>query len=187
MCSSDLFMSMVAGELLNDIIKTNRITDPGEILKSLHERVITGLNKKETESFTIDGLNIAICSIEDNQNKLYFSSSGRPLIHISEDNIEEITGSKFPIGMVTRKERIFETKVIDFKSDDLFYIFTDGITDQFNGVNNEKLTRDGLIDQLNSIKANSLKVQHQLLIDFFNKWKSNSPQIDDVCMIGVRV
>lgn len=181
------FMSMIAGELLNDIIKTKRILDPGEILKKLNSRIIAGMKKTEHDSFTVDGMNIAICSIEDETNEIKFSSSGRPLVHIRNNDITEISGGKFPIGMITRKERVFETKTIKFEKDDLFYIFTDGITDQFNGTSKEKLTRDGLIEQLKQIKSNSLKVQQRLLIDFFNEWKKGTHQIDDVCMIGVRV
>lgn len=181
------FMSMIATELLNDIIKTKKITDPSEILKKLHNRVVAGLKKNENDSFTVDGMDIAICVIEENSNTLAFSSSGRPLVHISGNNVSEISGSRFPIGMVTRKERIFETKYVPFEKDDLFYIFTDGITDQFNETHSEKMTRDGLIEQLKQIKSNSLKVQYRLLKDYFHDWKKEAPQMDDVCMIGVRV
>lgn len=181
------FMSMIANELLNDIVKNHSITDPGEILQRLHKRVIDGLKKREKESLTVDGMNIALCTLDKDQNILQFSSSSRPLIHIRKNELNEIQGNKFPIGMVLRKPRKFETKIVEIQEDDKFYIFTDGYTDQFGGEFYEKLTRGGLCEQLMQIKNNSMKVQRQLLLDFFNEWKKGTMQMDDVCMIGIKI
>jgi serine phosphatase RsbU (regulator of sigma subunit)/TPR repeat protein len=181
------FMSMLGNELLNDIVKSKRIVDPGEILNRMHNRIVSGLNKNENESFTVDGMNIAICVVQEDKEIIEFCGSGRPMIVVSKGHATTYNGEKFPLGMVTKKERKFKTQQIKVEENDKFYIFTDGYTDQFDEMNQEKITRQGLTDLLVSIENNPLKEQEAILMDYFNNWKGSRAQLDDICVIGFMV
>ncbi len=73
-------MSLISHELLKDIIVVNKITEPGNILQELHNRLIQSLHKDEKDSFAVDGMNVAICCYDSKHIKMEFGSSGRPLL-----------------------------------------------------------------------------------------------------------
>ena len=181
------FMSLISHELLKDIVVVNKITEPGNILQQLHNGLINTLQKNQNDSFAVDGMNVAICCYDFKQIKMEFGSSGRPLLQFSGDKVETHTGDKFPVGLITRKERKFQTKVIPCKPGDQFYIFTDGFSDQFGGKNGDKLARQGLVDAVFANRKRPFERQEEELMSFFNNWKGDNPQLDDVCMIGARV
>ncbi|MBL4653000.1 MAG: tetratricopeptide repeat protein [Flavobacteriales bacterium] len=181
------FMSLISHELLKDIVVVNKITEPGNILQQLHNDLINTLQKDQNDSFAVDGMNVAICCYDSKQIKMEFGSSGRPLLQFSGDKVETHSGDKFPIGLITRKVRKFKTKVIPCKPGDHFYIFTDGFSDQFGGEGAKKLAREGLIDAVFANRKRPFDRQEEELLSFFNAWKGDNRQLDDVCMIGVRV
>jgi serine phosphatase RsbU (regulator of sigma subunit) len=181
------FMSLISHELLKDIVVVNNITEPGNILQELHNGLISTLHKDQNDSFTVDGMNVAICCYDSIQIRMEFGSSGRPLLQLSGDEVETYSGDKFPIGLITRKERSFKTKVIPCKPGDQFYIFTDGFSDQFGGERADKMARQGLIEAVFTNRKRPFDRQEEELLSFFNTWKGDNPQLDDVCMIGARI
>ena len=63
----------------------------------------------------------------------------------------------------------------------MIYIFSDGYADQFGP--KEKYMTTNFRKYLASISDLSVEEQHDML----HKWKGNHDQIDDVCVMGVRV
>lgn len=70
---------------------------------------------------------------------------------------------------------------------DQLYAFTDGYKDQFGGDKQKKLKISGFREQLARFAHLPMPDQSQALRDFFNHWKSGHEQVDDVCVVGVRV
>ena len=70
---------------------------------------------------------------------------------------------------------------------DSIYIFSDGYIDQFGGPKGKKFKSANLKKLL--IKINSMSMADQLnyLDAEFEKWMGDIEQIDDVCLIGVKV
>jgi hypothetical protein len=68
-----------------------------------------------------------------------------------------------------------------------FYLFTDGFADQFGGPKGKKIMYKQLENLLISISHESMEIQKQKLEAVFENWKGDLEQVDDVCMIGVRV
>ncbi|MBN4072535.1 SpoIIE family protein phosphatase, partial [Crocinitomix catalasitica] len=75
----------------------------------------------------------------------------------------------------------------DLEMGDTFYLFSDGYTDQFGGDNVKKFNRKRFRNLLMSIYEFKMKKQGKELALSFNSWKGKHEQIDDVCVIGVRV
>ena len=81
-------MSMIGNTLLNELVKLKRITDPAEILNQLNERIIDELNKGEDYS-TFDGMDVAVCVIDEGNLKLEFSGlftrkASEVLVYVSD-------------------------------------------------------------------------------------------------------
>ena len=70
---------------------------------------------------------------------------------------------------------------------DSFYIFSDGYVDQFGGEKGKKYKSAPFKKYLLSINHETMDKQKELIAQNFEKWMGDYEQIDDVCIIGVKV
>ena len=66
-------------------------------------------------------------------------------------------------------------------------MFTDGYADQFGGPKGKKFKYKTLNALLLDNSHLSLSEQSKILLETFNEWKGHLEQIDDVCIVGVRI
>ncbi len=179
-------MSMIGGNILNKLISDKGLTEPTEILDQLNTELIHALkqNKKEGN----DGMDIALCVIDFYAGTLKFAGAYRPLWMLRDKELSEVKGSKFPIGgHQIHDERHFKTHDLAIKKGDRFYIFTDGFADQFGGENGKKMTTKKLKEFFRNTHSDSIIHQGNRLSNFFETWKGDNEQLDDVCVIGFEV
>ena len=69
----------------------------------------------------------------------------------------------------------------------MLHIFSDGYSDQFGGTRGKKYKTTNFKNFLLSIQENSMQKQLELLEAEFEKWRGSMEQIDDVCVIGLRI
>ena len=181
------FMSIIGNYLLDNIIKETNLEHPNEILNQLNIDIRISLNQqKEGIDINFDGMDIALCYIED--NKLEFASAFRPLIMIQNGKLTEIRGDRFSIGgsssFINKK---FKNHEFELNPNDWLYLFSDGYADQFGGPNQKKFMMRNFKDLLLSIyelppKAQSIQLEYTL-----NEWKKDSEQIDDILVMGINI
>ena len=73
------------------------------------------------------------------------------------------------------------------KTDDVIYTFTDGYADQFGGPKGKKFKYTQLKDLLLSIQHLPLQEQEHFVKQQFMDWKGKLEQVDDVCLIGIKI
>src|SRR5690606_31393387 len=131
---------------------------------------------------------IALCLLDVKKRLISYAGAHRPMWIIRKDgsSIEEIKGTKTAIGGWTEASQVFETHEIQMNEGDTFFLFTDGLGDQF-GHSGKRLMSKNLKQQLFSIKDLSLDKQKNYLEDFLVKWQGEEEQTDDILVIGVRV
>jgi serine phosphatase RsbU (regulator of sigma subunit)/tetratricopeptide (TPR) repeat protein len=178
------FMSMLGINLLNEIVIERKITEPGAILNSLREEIIKAL--KTDKEFTKDGMDATVCKINFDTNVLEYSAANNSFYVIREGELIEQKAQKMPVGYM-EKMQPFNTKTFQLLKGDSIYTFTDGYADQFGGPKGKKFMYKNLEKMLIENKDMSLDVQKEILLDEFEKWKGINEQIDDVCIIGVRI
>jgi serine phosphatase RsbU (regulator of sigma subunit) len=66
-------------------------------------------------------------------------------------------------------------------------LFTDGYADQFGGPKGKKFKYKQLSDLLVSIYKKPINEQYYLLNRAFENWMGTHEQVDDVCIIGIRI
>lgn len=188
-------VSVVCNNGLNRSVREYGLTDPGEILNKTREIVIAEFEKSEEE--VKDGMDIALCSLklQTTNNKqqttaatLQYAGANNPLWIIRKDSeeIEEIKADKQPIGKYVEPTP-YTTHSIELQKGDSIYIFSDGYADQFGGEKGKKLKTANFKKLLLSIQNESMEKQKQLIDEAFEKWKGKLEQLDDVCVIGVRI
>jgi serine phosphatase RsbU (regulator of sigma subunit) len=81
----------------------------------------------------------------------------------------------------------FTTHEIDLQEGMLFYLFTDGFADQIGGPKGKKFKYKQLEELLLANANKNMIEKHNALTQQFALWKGDLEQVDDVCVIGVRV
>ena len=72
-------------------------------------------------------------------------------------------------------------------SGDTIYLTTDGYPDQFGGDNGKKLKPKQLKRILVDIQSLKMSEQKEVLNQKFMDWMGNLEQLDDVCIVGIRI
>jgi len=184
------FISMIGTILLNEIFNSKKLVLPHEILKELDRLIRLTLGQDDESTKLRDGMDIAFCVIDTEKNVLYFAGANNPLwlIKNSENSqLMETKGDKMPIGGATDKLKEFTLHEIPVEKGDTFYIFSDGYADQFGGESGKKLKTANFKKLLLASCTQKMKDQHQFLNTEFDKWKGEHEQLDDVCVIGVKI
>jgi len=179
------FMSMLGFDKLDFAVSQNKSVS--EVLTQLNKGIKATL-KQHTESSSRDGMDIALCRIDQNK-KLFYSGANRPLwlIKNGTENLIEIKATKVSIGGHTPDDQQFEQIEIDIEKGDRFYISSDGFADQFGGTKGKKLMTKNFKEIILSIQHLSMKDQHSYLDNFINEWKSGIEQNDDILVIGGKI
>jgi serine phosphatase RsbU (regulator of sigma subunit) len=180
------FMSMLGYEMLQDVLLKEQITTTSMALKVLDQKMTDALSK--SGSAYRDGMDIALCAFGKNNSTLQFSGANRPLIKISDGKITEIKPNKFTIGGdIDGTQKSYDNHEIPFEKGDVFYLFSDGYSDQFGGDKNKKFSYRKLKELLLEISQKPITTQKDILLTTFEKWKALNEQIDDVCVIGIKI
>lgn len=179
------FMSMIGNTILNEIVVTNKIHNPSEILSHLHIGVKTALKQHETESR--DGMDIAILAFDNNRRKLYYSGANRPLWIVSDGVLKELKPTKAAIGGLTIESQVYELHDVVYKKGDAFYISTDGYADQFGGEEGKKFMTKKFKETIVSAEHLKMAKQKEVYDNTIEKWRGNHEQVDDILVIGIRI
>ncbi len=175
-------VSVVCNNGLNRSVKEHNLIEPGKILDKTREIVVQEFEKSEEE--VKDGMDIALCSVEG--NILKYAGAHIPLWLLRDGDIIETKANKQPIGKYDTPEP-YLTHEFELKKGDTIYIFSDGYVDQFGGEKGKKFKSRAFKDLILANHHLSMDEQRKVILDSFDKWKGKNEQVDDVCVIGVRI
>lgn len=194
-------VSVVCSNALNRVVKEFGIDEPKDVLNKTRELVIETFARSGKD--VKDGMDIAICSLQG--NKLVYAGANNPLWIVRKtknlsDSFKEQRGTeiqddyslidfkanKQPVGLYEGMED-FDQTTVELYQGDAVYIFTDGFADQFGGDKNKKLMYKPFKKLLIKIQHLPMDEQKEELLKFFHQWRGENEQIDDVCVIGVRI
>ena len=183
------FMSMIGNDLLNQIANVEEITNPGEMLNNLHREVQFALKQRDGLNENHDGMDIALCCIDYKKKELQFASANRVLYFFNEaGEFKELKGDKNAIGgMIHTSRRNYSCFTIPFEKGDCFYIFSDGIVDQFGGKDEKKFGYKRLKNLFADNQQFKMSRQKELLEKTMLSWIGELEQVDDILVIGVRL
>ncbi len=179
-------MSMIGSEILTSIVKTNGITKADVILEKMNEYVIKAL-KQEKEGLSQDGMDMALCVIDKENKTVEFAGAKNPLIYITEGELKQIKASRNGIGGYQSEAKDYTAELIHYESPTWFYMFSDGFQDQFGGPRNRKFMIKRLKQLLLDIHYKPMEEQHEILDKVIEDWMKNTPQTDDIILIGFKL
>lgn len=176
------FMSLLNIGFLSEAINEKDIIEPAKIFDYTRERLISSISK-DGQKDGFDGILIRIDKLT--KEIIYVAANNSPVI-VSQNQLIDLSADKMPVGHGERKDSFTQHK-IDYKSGDMLYLYTDGYADQFGGPKGKKFKYKPLNEMLIAISEKPLTEQSEILNDTFNQWKGNLEQVDDVCVIGIRL
>lgn len=182
-------VSVVCCTALNRSVNEFNLRKPGQILDKTRALVIETFTKGDTNAK--DGMDISLCCLEPidaNTTKLLWAGANNPLWMIKKGTKEvmQVDPEKQPIGKHAANVP-YTTHEFVLHSGDLIYLFTDGFADQFGGEKGKKLKASRMKELLVEVCEMNLTQQHDYILKKFEEWRGDLEQIDDVCIIGIKL
>lgn len=179
------FMSLVGHNVLNTVTKV--FTKPSQILNNANRLAVDVLRTNDNESYMRDGMDIALCTIDQKSMTLEFSGAHNPVYIIRSGELIEIESDPFSIGSYINNEKEFTNHTVNLQNDDCLYIFSDGYADQFGGPKGKKFMRKHFRKLLLDIAHLPMAEQKWRLMDTLDRWQGNQEQVDDILVVGIRI
>lgn len=177
-------VSVVCANTLSRVLFEERTKNPAAMLDRCREQIKMYFSKNEEK--INDGMDISLCSLSMKELKLNWAGANNPLWIIRNGNLLEWKPDKQPIGKHS-SETPFTNHEIQLEKGDMLYLFSDGFQDQFGGDKGKKFKASNLKMLLVTIAKRSLDEQRALIDEAFESWRGRLEQVDDVCVIGVRI
>lgn len=184
-------MSMMAISYLNELMHSTEQLKTDEILNMLRTHIIKSFGKSEHSEKMKDGLDIVLIAVDKNKKLVHFSGANNPLYILKQVENEikpvfqlvELSPDKMPVGFHTLMKP-FSDQVYSYDDGDIIYLTTDGFCDQFGGNENKKFMRKQFKTLLIETAGLAFNEQCEFLKQKLFDWKGNSPQTDDITVIG---
>ena len=179
-------MSVVCKNALSLVLKENLLTDAGLFLDQVNIKVQNTLESSD-QNFT-DGMDISLCIIDKKNGKLNFSGAFNNLYIFTNSIFDEYKGDRQSIGF-NNKNKSFTNYNININGGEALYLYTDGYADQFGGKQGKKYMRTRFRNFIKKIHTFTLEEQRELIHNEFENWinTAKAEQIDDVCVLGVKI
>lgn len=182
-------VSIICTDVLNEIVADKKVYEPSKILDLATSMLEKAFVRKDTS--LQEGMDISLCLIDPSERKVIWAGANNPLWIVREGEEEheliELKGNKQPVGTYYRKMP-FDQHEVQLLPNDTLYMFSDGYQDQFGGPFNKKITRHKFKQLIRKIAGISdMKKQKEYLLYYYDEWKADHEQIDDVCLMGIKV
>ena len=183
------FMSLLNMSFLSEAIKEKNIFEPHKVFDYVRQRLIDTISSEGQQ----DGFDGVLLCFNKLQNTITYAAANNSPIVISKptNNLDDVIITHLPYDKmpVGKGERIdnFKLNTIDISSNQFLYLYTDGYPDQFGGPNGKKFKSKQLDELLLANYTLPLTQQSDLLNNQLENWKGNLEQVDDVCVIGIKL
>jgi serine phosphatase RsbU (regulator of sigma subunit) len=205
------FMSLLGMSFLDEIIDKEVSPRADFILNELRLHVTDSLKQVGGDDEAKDGMDIALLVIDFNTQRIEFSGAYNPCFRVRkladhevskyEDDsaekpdgsmsngkylLETIYASKMPIGISSRMNEDFVFYDWNLEKGISYYMFSDGYIDQFGGSHGRKFMKKSFKRLILEIQDYPMKRQKELLEKNLKDWMGQTPQIDDILVMGIR-
>ncbi len=196
------FMSMLGMSFMNEIVYSMQDVQVDIILNKLRKYIIRSLKQKGKPGEHKEGLEMSLIGINKKTRACQFAGANSPLLLVRADDKNtpraELIGKmqskalfrfnpdSMPISIYP-KMQTFQKQEFQLLPGDKLYLYSDGFIDQYGGPKIKKVSNKQFQELI--LKTATLKMdeQKEQLETFYEKWKSNQTQIDDVLVLGLEI
>jgi serine phosphatase RsbU (regulator of sigma subunit) len=176
------FMSLLNISFINESITEKNILEPNLVFNHVRIRLMENLGKDGQN----DGFDGILLRLDHHSGKMDYAASNNSPIFINEEETIVLPCDKMPVGKGELSNSFGLFEIPQGKSG-ILYLPTDGYSDQFGGEKGKKLKFSNMLKYMNEIYKNPLSEQSAILNSKFEKWKGELEQLDDVCIIWIKI
>lgn len=180
-------MSILGISFLNEIVGDDNSGCANRILNKLREKVMEALRQTGDKCGSRDGIDLSLCIIDRIKEEAQFAGANNPVYLIRDNELIEYRADRMPVGINAVTEESFTNTVFKIRKNDVFYMFTDGLPDQFGGNSGKKFKYRPFKQLLTDIHVETMSRQKEILKDTLIKWMGENEQIDDILVIGFSI
>lgn len=183
-------MSILNISCLEKAVEEKQLTEPAEILNYTRAKIIERLKKDGSPEGGKDGMDCSLLRFDFKNKTFCYAAANNPVWIVRKDTtptLLEFAPDKMPVGRHDRDQFSFTQHDVQLQPGDMVYTITDGMPDQFGGPRGKKFMYKQLKELLLTIAHLPVQEQKEKLHHTFLEWKGNLEQVDDVCVVGVRV
>lgn len=178
-------LSLMCNVLVRESFTRHDVNSPAEALDYVRTR-LTNFFSTTQEKNIRDGMDIAFCTIDDENKKLHFSGANSKCILVRNGKLQEFRGNRQHVGY-DENPSPFTHHILDIEKGDRIYLYSDGFTDQFGGEREKKFGKLQLHNILKNAGKLSMNELGDLLTNKLDAWQGDIDQIDDITFLGVQV
>ncbi|MFA8433217.1 MAG: response regulator [Marinifilaceae bacterium] len=199
-------LTMMGQMELHSISENGMTSKANQIFTGLSRKFSSLLNSSNDTYTQYEGMDGLFCSIYSHENIMEFAGAKRSLVlirkgvdqlrlnqeilepKIQHDNffLYEIPGDRISIGKESEYQE-FTLNTIETQPGDRIFLFSDGITDQLGGNQVKRLKKKQFFEKLLEIQTKSINLQKSDIFNWFENWKENNEQTDDILIIGTEL
>jgi serine phosphatase RsbU (regulator of sigma subunit)/Tfp pilus assembly protein PilF len=180
------FMSLLNVSFLNEAVNEKNISKPNEILDYVRARLITAVSQDGGQD-GMDGILICLENLNNEKEiKVTYAAAYNTPVLIKDQQLILASADKMPVGK-GEKSSTFSLYSLQVKKNDIIYLYTDGFADQFGGPKGKKFKYKQLHENLLAGINLSMDLQKEKLDKTFSEWKGEMEQVDDVCVVGIKI
>ncbi|MBK6522038.1 MAG: SpoIIE family protein phosphatase [Sphingobacteriaceae bacterium] len=182
------FMSLLGISYLNELIVGRNLKDTNSIIDQLRQEIISALSDKDNDAYQMkDGMDAVFCKFNFSKLTLDYTAANNAIVVVRNGIAIDLKGDKMPVGRSPRDHVHFTKHEFTLQKNDMVYMFTDGYPDQFGGPKGKKLKEKPLKELLCEFSRLTIAEQEKSLTAYFSEWKGSLEQIDDVCLVGIKI
>ncbi len=181
------FMSLLNINLLNEVIIERRIARPDLVLNEIRKEIIKSLKNPDETSEIRDGMDCVLCAFDFEKSSVEYACANNKFFLARNDELITSFTTKMPVGRSHDDNVPFRLFEMPIEKGDVFYFTTDGYIGQFGGPLNKKFKYSRLEQKLLEISHLTITKQHKIIEQTFENWRGSQEQIDDVCVVGIKI
>ena len=162
-------------------------TNPAEILNHTRKTIIARLKKDGSVDGGKDGMDCSLLVFDFANKQLQIAAANNPIWIIRNNSLIEIKPDKMPVGKSDREMESFTLHTIELFAGDTIYTLTDGFPDQFGGPRGKKFMSKKLKELLIANVNFPILQQKEVIELTFKNWVGDLEQVDDICVIGIKI
>lgn len=176
------FMSLLNISFINEAITEKNILEPNEVFNHVRNRLVQNLGIEGQK----DGFDGILLRLDHKRKNMKYAAANNSPVLVNENETKTLPCDKMPVGKGELAVSFTNFEIPDdFKG--MIYLPTDGYSDQFGGEKGKKLKFASMLKIFNEIIQKSMQEQSMILNNRFENWRGNLEQVDDVCIIGIRI
>jgi len=145
------------------------------------------LQQDESHSKSHASMDVCLIKINRNTSRVTFAGANRPLLIIQDGKFERISGDRKSVGGFQREsKRYYTNHEINLSSNSHLYLATDGFIDQMNSKKRkfgQKQFSNLLVENCNK----PMSIQKEIILNTLDAYKGEGEQIDDICIVGLKI